>query len=56
MEKKGDFRCLSWPCAATRLHLADTAATWEVRRIDGLPSMATDLGVIVEVGGGGGAE
>ena len=37
LEKKGGFSYLSWPYAVAQLRLADPAATWEVRRFDGLP-------------------
>lgn len=49
IEKKGGFSYLSWPYAVAQLRLADPTATWEVRRFDGLPYLATDLGVFVEV-------
>jgi hypothetical protein len=49
IEKKGGFSYLSWPFAVAQLRLADPTATWEVRRFDGLPYLATELGVFVEV-------
>lgn len=49
IEKKGNFSYLSWPYAVAQLRLADPAATWEVKRFDGLPYQATDAGVFVEV-------
>ena len=49
IEKKGHFAYLSWPYAVAQLRLADPAASWEVRRFDGLPFLNTDLGVFVEV-------
>lgn len=49
IEKKGGFSYLSWPFAVTQLRLADPTATWEVRRFDGLPYLACDAGVFVEV-------
>jgi hypothetical protein len=49
LEKKGGFSYLSWPYAVAQLRLADPAATWEVRRFDGLPYLACDAGVFVEV-------
>lgn len=49
IEKKGGFSYLSWPFAVAQLRLADATASWEVRRFDGLPFLATDLGVFVEV-------
>jgi hypothetical protein len=49
VEKKGSFSYLSWPYAVTQLRLADPSACWEVRRFDGLPYLATDAGVFVEV-------
>lgn len=49
VEKKGGFSYLSWPFAVAQLRLADPTATWEVRRFDGLPYLATEAGVFVEV-------
>ena len=49
IEKKGGFSYLSWPYAVAELRLADPAAHWEVRRFDGLPYLATEVGVFVEV-------
>ena len=49
IEKKGGFSYLSWPFAVSTLRLADPTATWEVRRFDGLPYLATEAGVFVEV-------
>lgn len=49
VEKKGGFSYLSWPYAVAQLRLADPSATWEVRRFSGLPFLATDAGVFVEV-------
>ena len=49
IEKKGQFAYLSWPYAVTQLRLADPAACWEVRRFDGLPYLASEIGVFVEV-------
>ena len=49
IEKKGGFAYLSWPYAVAQLRLADPAATWEVRRFNGLPYLATEAGVFVEV-------
>lgn len=49
VEKKGGFSYLSWPFAVSQLRLADPTATWEVRRFDGLPYLATEAGVFVEV-------
>ena len=49
IEKKGGFSYLSWPYAVAQLRLADPAATWDVRRFDGLPYLACDAGVFVEV-------
>lgn len=48
-ERKGGFTYLSWPFAVSQLRLADPAATWEVRRFNGLPFLATEAGVFVEV-------
>lgn len=49
VEQKGGFNYLSWPYAVAQLRLADPAATWEVRRFNGLPYLATEAGVFVEV-------
>ena len=49
IEKKGQFSYLSWPFAVAQLRLADPAATWEVKRFNGLPFLQTDLGFFVEV-------
>ena len=49
VEKKGGFSYLSWPFAVAQLRLAHPDATWEVRRFDGLPYLATEAGVFVEV-------
>ena len=49
VEKKGQFAYLSWPFAVAQLRLADPAASWEVRRFEGLPYLNTDLGFFVEV-------
>ncbi|HEX6004761.1 MAG TPA: DUF1071 domain-containing protein [Burkholderiales bacterium] len=48
IEKKGDFSYLSWPFAVAQLRLADPAASWEVRRFDGLPYLKTETGYFVE--------
>jgi len=49
VEKKGRFSYLSWPYAVSQLRQSDPTATWEVRRFDGLPYLACDAGVFVEV-------
>jgi hypothetical protein len=49
IEKKGSFSYLSWPFAVAQLRLADPAATWEVRRFEGLPYLRTETGYFVEV-------
>ncbi len=49
LEKKGSFNYLSWPFAVAQLRLADPAATWDVRRFDGLPYLKTETGYFVEV-------
>ena len=49
IEKKGGFSYISWPYAVAQLRLAEPTATWEVRRFDGLPYLASDAGVFVEV-------
>ena len=49
IEKKGGFSYLSWPYAVAELRKADATATWEVQRFHGLPYLATEAGVFVEV-------
>ncbi|MEI6601759.1 MAG: DUF1071 domain-containing protein, partial [Comamonadaceae bacterium] len=49
IERKGNFSYLSWPYAVAQLRLADPTANWEVRRFDGLPYLACEAGVFVEV-------
>lgn len=49
IEKKGGFSYLSWPFAVAQLRMADATATWEVQRFQGLPYLATEAGVFVEV-------
>ncbi len=49
IEKKGGFSYLSWPYAVAQLRLAEPTAYWEVRRFDGLPYLACEAGVFVEV-------
>jgi len=49
LEKKGGFSYLSWPYAVAQLRMADATATWEVQRFHGLPYLATEAGVFVEV-------
>jgi hypothetical protein len=49
VEKKGQFAYLSWPWAVAQLRSADPAATWEVRRFDGLPYLKSEAGYFVEV-------
>ena len=49
VERKGGFAYLSWPYAVAQLRAADPTAVWEVRRFDGLPFLATEAGVFVEV-------
>jgi hypothetical protein len=49
IERKGDFAYLSWTYAVQQLRLADPAATWEVRRFEGLPYLKTETGFFVEV-------
>lgn len=49
IERKGQFSYLSWPFAVGQLRQFDETATWEVRRFDGLPYLATDCGTFVEV-------
>ncbi|EOP60907.1 hypothetical protein IKQ_06138 [Bacillus cereus VDM053] len=49
VEKKGRFSYLSWAWAVKRLREVDPAATWEVKRFDGVPYLKTDCGYFVEV-------
>ncbi|HQC98761.1 MAG TPA: DUF1071 domain-containing protein [Aquabacterium sp.] len=49
VEKKGGFNYLSWPWAVSQLRMTDPTACWEVKRFDGLPYLACDGGVFVEV-------
>ena len=49
IERKGGFAYLSWPYAVSQLRNADPTATWEVRRFNDLPYLATEAGVFVEV-------
>lgn len=49
VEKKGQFSYLSWPYAVSQLRLFDETATWEVKRFDDLPYLATENGTFVEV-------
>ena len=49
VEKKGGFSYLSWPFAVAQLRLAEPTAYWDVRRFGGLPYLATEAGVFVEV-------
>lgn len=49
IERKGQFSYLSWPFAVTQLRQFDPTATWEVKRFDGLPYLATETGCYVEV-------
>lgn len=49
VEKKGQFSYLSWPFAVAQLRQADPAASWEVRRFDGLPFLRSETGYFVEV-------
>lgn len=49
VERKAGFGYLSWPYAVAQLRLADPTATWEVRRFAGLPYLACEAGVFVEV-------
>jgi hypothetical protein len=49
VERKGQFSNLSWPFAVSQLRQFDPTAIWEVKRFAGLPYLATDLGVFVEL-------
>ena len=48
-EKKGKFTYLSWTWGVSELLKNFPAATWEVKRFDGLPYLKTDTGYYVEV-------
>jgi hypothetical protein len=49
LEKKGQFKYLSWAWAVKALRQHYPTATWEVIRFDGLPYQKTELGYFVEV-------
>ena len=49
VQSKGQFRFLSWPYAVAQLRLHDPAATWEVKRFDGMPFLRSEAGYLVEV-------
>lgn len=49
LERKGQFAYLSWPFAVSELRKVEPTATWEVKRWEGLPYLATDTGYYVEV-------
>ncbi|PFS10905.1 hypothetical protein COK55_24455 [Bacillus cereus] len=49
VEKKGRFSYLSWAWAVKKLREVDPAASWEVKRFDGVPYLKTDCGYFVEV-------
>ncbi|MDR4173509.1 DUF1071 domain-containing protein [Bacillus nitratireducens] len=49
VEKKGRFSYLSWAWAVKKLREVDPAATWEVKRFDGVLYLKTDCGYFVEV-------
>jgi len=49
VQTKGQFRFLSWPYAVAQLRLHDPAATWEVKRFDGMPFLRSEAGYLVEV-------
>jgi len=49
LEKKGKFSYLSWPFAVAELRKTDPLASWEVKRFNGLPYLATETGYFVEV-------
>ena len=48
VEKKGGFSYLSWAYAVGELKKRYPAATWEIKRFDGLPYQKTELGYFVE--------
>lgn len=49
LEKKGPYSYLSWPLAVAELRKAEPTASWEVKRFNGLPYLATETGYYVEV-------
>lgn len=49
VEKKGQFKYLSWAWAVAELRKASPTATWEVIKSNGLPFCKTDCGYFVEV-------
>ena len=49
VQTKGQFRFLSWPYAVAQLRLHDPAATWQVKRFDGMPFLRSEAGYFVEV-------
>ena len=49
IEKNGQFSYLSWPWAVQQLRQIEPAATWEVKRWNGLPFLKTEVGYFVEV-------
>ena len=49
VEKKGQFKYLSWAWAVQELRKAYPQATWEVIKTDGAPFCQTECGVFVEV-------
>ncbi len=49
VERKGQFNYLSWAWAVKELRLAEPTATWEVKRWNGIPFLATEVGYFVEV-------
>lgn len=49
LEKKGQFKYLSWAWAVKALREAYPTATWEVIRSNGMPFIETKFGVFVEV-------
>lgn len=50
VEKKGRFSYLSWTYAISELLKRHPKATWDVKRFNGFPFMASEAGYFVEVG------
>lgn len=48
-QRKCGLSFLSLPHAVKQLRLADPGATWEIKRFEGLPYLACEAGVFVEV-------
>jgi hypothetical protein len=47
--RKGEFSYLSWAYAVKELRSFDPEATWEIKRVEGLPYLKTNVGYFVEI-------